>query len=130
MADVSKEFCGGTHVKNTSNLGSFKIVSEESIGSGIRRIVCKTKMESYAEAKKYEDTINDLMNELKLKNNSLVFDKVKELINDLKKSQMDYGNLLKSQMELESKDLANNVKSNKKFNYLIVTKKDCLYSLI
>ena len=129
MGDVSKEFCGGTHAKNTSNLGSFKIVSEESIGSGIRRITCKTKIESYNEFKKYENTMNDLMNELKLKNNSLVFDKVKELINDLKKSQTEYGNLLKSQMELESKDLSTNAKSAGKFNYLIITKKDCLYSL-
>ena len=35
---VSKEFCGGPHVKNTSELGRFKIQKEEAVAQGIRRI--------------------------------------------------------------------------------------------
>ena len=34
----SKEFCGGPHVKNTSELGHFKIAKEEAVSLGIRRI--------------------------------------------------------------------------------------------
>jgi len=34
----SKEFCGGPHVKNTSEIGEFKIKKEEGVGAGIRRI--------------------------------------------------------------------------------------------
>ena len=35
---VSKEFCGGPHVTNTKELGSFKIQKEEAVAAGIRRI--------------------------------------------------------------------------------------------
>jgi alanyl-tRNA synthetase len=35
---ISKEFCGGPHVKNTSELGTFKLQKEEAVAAGIRRI--------------------------------------------------------------------------------------------
>ena len=38
IGDVSKELCGGPHVKNTSELSEFKITGEESSSAGVRRI--------------------------------------------------------------------------------------------
>ena len=38
IGDISHELCGGPHVKNTSELGTFKIIKEEASSSGVRRI--------------------------------------------------------------------------------------------
>ena len=65
FGDVSKEFCGGTHVSNTSDIGLFVIEYEESIAAGIRRIQARTSIGAYELLKKRENILNqsrDLLN--------------------------------------------------------------------
>ena len=54
FGDVSKEFCGGTHVNNSSDIGLFVIEYEESVAAGIRRIQARTSIGAYELLKKRE----------------------------------------------------------------------------
>ena len=68
FGDVSKEFCGGTHVENTSALGVFTIVSEGAIASGIRRIEAKTSYAAYNVLKNKDNLLNKLATVTKVNN--------------------------------------------------------------
>lgn len=85
FSDVSVEFCGGTHVKNTADIGSFYIVKESGVSAGVRRIeaVCGTAAIAYT--KEIISSINEIKTEIKSNDVIAGIKKLKEQIKDLKK---------------------------------------------
>ncbi len=68
---LSTELCGGTHVKNTSEIGIFKILSEESTGAGIRRIRAVTSLNAYEEFNACSKLLRSVSKELKCAENEI-----------------------------------------------------------
>jgi len=80
----SKEFCGGTHVDNTASIGAFKIIKEESVSAGIRRITALTAGGLIDYLTKRNDTVDQLCDLLKTPAEQ-IFERVSKLIEDNKK---------------------------------------------
>ena len=83
MGEFSKEFCGGTHVKNTADIKAFKILSESGIAAGTRRIEAITGdnvLSYYAEVEK---TLNEAAKAAKCSTADLT-DKITKMLAEIK----------------------------------------------
>ncbi|MEY8415360.1 alanine--tRNA ligase [Tissierella praeacuta] len=92
MGDYSKELCGGTHVSNTANIGLFKILSESSIASGVRRIEAITGGSVYEYMNNMEDSIGELADILKTNKNNLL-EKARTLVDEAKEKEKEIDSL-------------------------------------
>ncbi|MCR4923990.1 MAG: alanine--tRNA ligase [Lachnospiraceae bacterium] len=83
MGDFSVELCGGTHVKNTGNIASFKIISESGIAAGVRRIEAITQNAVFNHYKEEEKILKEISKLLKTPLSGAL-DKVEHLLSDMK----------------------------------------------
>ena len=85
MGNYSKEFCGGTHLSNTAKIGSFHLVSEASIASGVRRVEAVTGKKVLEVLTEAEQRGHEAAEELKTTPAELS-NKARSVMNELKDS--------------------------------------------
>ena len=84
FGDVSVEFCGGTHVNNTANIGSFYIIRESGVSAGVRRIEAVVGKQAVKFTNLQREKVKHLEHELKTKDILEGVAKLKEQIKKLK----------------------------------------------
>ncbi|MCD8027622.1 MAG: alanine--tRNA ligase [Erysipelotrichaceae bacterium] len=109
VGDFSKELCGGCHVSNVSKIGLFKIVSEESVGSGVRRIEAVTSKTAYEALKKNEEAIQILCDLLKLKNKHEIVEKLTQYIDQTNQITKQRDQYLEKLNALEAKEKSKDI---------------------
>ncbi|MCE5089848.1 alanine--tRNA ligase [Staphylococcus devriesei] len=97
MAPFSIELCGGIHVDNTAEIGLFKIVSESGTGAGVRRIEALTGKSAFLYLEDIQTKFNSIKEQVKVKTDNQVFDKVVQLQEDEK--------ALNKQLEQRNKEI-------------------------
>ncbi len=108
----SKELCGGSHVKNTGEIGSFRLLSEGGIGSGIRRIEAVTGKASYDLMKKDRALLNEAAQLLKGKPEQLA-EKIEKTLAAMKDLQKELDSLKQQQAKDELGNLMKDLQEKK-----------------
>ncbi|MDD4689494.1 MAG: alanine--tRNA ligase [Eubacteriales bacterium] len=84
MGDFSKELCGGTHLTNTAKAGLFRIISENGVSTGVRRIEAVTGTGVIDLIDAHDKLLIDAASSLKISNINDVPDKVKQSVEEAK----------------------------------------------
>ncbi len=109
---ISKELCGGTHVRSTGSIGSFKILSESSIAAGIRRIEAITSRAVEEYIIRMEDRFKQLSSMLNC-GEAQILSKVENLLSNLNSCQKDLEKIKLKSLETEINSI---IKSSTEYN--------------
>ncbi|CAM4188724.1 alanine--tRNA ligase [Streptococcus penaeicida] len=118
IGDYSVELCGGTHLSNTSEIGLFKIVKEEGIGSGTRRILAVTGQQAFEAFRQREDALKEIAANLKAPQLKEVPAKVASLSEQVRDLQKENAELKEKAAAAQAGDLFKDVKESNGHTYI------------
>ena len=113
IGDFNTEFCGGDHVKNTNELGLFKIVSEGGVGAGVRRIEAVTSSDASKFLQDRDDLLTKSAASLKVAQIKEVPHQVETLQNELKEVQKQNESLQAKIAAQQANNVFENVQATK-----------------
>ena len=108
--DYSKELCGGTHLRMTGEMGSFRIVSEASVASGVRRIEAITGDYAYEHAMKEKEIIESLKERLNVIPDELVA-RVESMITEKKNLEKEIQSMKKEEAQDDILNMVDHARS-------------------
>jgi alanyl-tRNA synthetase len=111
IGDYSVELCGGTHTSNTSEIGLFKIVKEEGIGSGTRRIMAVTGQQAFEAFKETEGILKDIQGLVKSPQAGQTLAKIENLQAELKSAQKEVESLSAKIASAQSDEIFQNIQT-------------------
>lgn len=118
MGEFSKELCGGTHVDNIAEIGIFKILAEESVGSGIRRLVFTTSQNVYAELVENEKQLSNIQSRISVTQSNQIMHKIDDILNENKLLKKQLEDFAKLKLENEVKNLKAEIVEKSQLNYV------------
>ncbi|QDT66106.1 alanine--tRNA ligase [Calycomorphotria hydatis] len=105
MGDFSVEFCGGTHLTNTGQVGFCKLVSEDAVGTGVRRISAVTGRKAIERVRKAESLLTDAQRTLKASQPDEVPQRIEALQDELKTLRKELADQKRKNIAEEIDDL-------------------------
>ncbi|MGB9694291.1 MAG: DHHA1 domain-containing protein, partial [Fervidobacterium sp.] len=120
----SMELCGGTHIKMTGEIGSFKIISEGSISAGIRRIEALTGEFAYLYEREIQDQLMKIVDLLRVRPTE-VAKRVESLIQQNKELEKELTRLKQKSASSQVSDLVSKVVDVKGVKVLAATVENC-----
>lgn len=118
IGDYSVELCGGTHVGNTAEIGIFKILKEEGIGSGTRRIIAVTGREAFLAYRDQEDALKEVAVTIKSPQIKEVPNKVESLAQQVRDLQKENAALKEKAAAAAAGDVFKDVKDANGIRYI------------
>ena len=118
VGDWARELCGGTHVARTGQLGVVKLLSESSIGAGVRRVEALVGADAYKFLAREHILVNQLTDLIKGAKSEELPERISELINKLKETEKELGQVRSQQALAQVSGLLESAKEISGFKFL------------